>query len=48
MFQPGRSLNLYPIPAKGEKKVLIAYDQELTAGDYTLDVGYRNTVQSFD
>lgn len=42
------SLNVYPIPAKGEKKVLIAYDQELTTGDYTLDVGYRNTVKSFD
>jgi Flp pilus assembly protein TadD len=42
------SLNLYPIPANGEKKVLIAYDQELTSDDYTLDVSYRNTVASFD
>ncbi|HYC93333.1 MAG TPA: hypothetical protein VEO54_29270 [Thermoanaerobaculia bacterium] len=28
--------------------MLIAYDQELTTGDYTLDVGYRHTVKSFD
>jgi len=42
------SLNIFPIPAKGEKKVLIAYDQELTSEDYTLDVSYRNTVASFD
>jgi len=42
------SLNIYPIPAKGEKKVLIAYDQELTSDDYTLDVSYRKTVASFD
>lgn len=42
------SLNIYPIPAKGEKKVLIAYDQELKTEDYALDVSYRGTVASFD
>jgi hypothetical protein len=41
-------LNVYPIPPKGEKKVFIAYDQELTNEDYVLDVSYRNTVPKFD
>jgi vault protein inter-alpha-trypsin-like protein len=41
-------LNVYPIPAQGEKKVFLAYDQELTDEDYLLDVSYRNTVPSFD
>ena len=44
----GFRLSVYPIPAKGEKKVFIAYDQELTAGDYTLDVSYRDSVPKFD
>jgi hypothetical protein len=49
-WSQGRSfrLRVYPIPARGEKKVLIAYDQELTGEDYTLDVSYRDTVASFD
>jgi len=41
-------LDIYPIPAKGEKKVFLAYDQELTANDYELDVSYRASVPSFD
>lgn len=32
------SYEVYPIPAKGEKKVFLAYDQELTASDYELDL----------
>lgn len=46
----GRSfkLDIYPIPEKGEKKVYIAYDQELTADDYVLDVSYRAKVGRFD
>ena len=39
--------SVYPIPAKGEKKMFIAYDQELTADDYELDLRYgRATSQS--
>jgi len=41
-------LSVYPIPAKGEKKVYIAYDQDLTADDYVLDVSYRATVPAFE
>lgn len=44
----GFRFDVYPIPAKGEKKVFLAYDQELTANDYVLDVGYRGSVPSFD
>ncbi|HJQ39807.1 MAG TPA: VIT domain-containing protein, partial [Thermoanaerobaculia bacterium] len=33
-------LSVYPIPANGEKKIFIAYDQELTADGYTLDLRY--------
>jgi Ca-activated chloride channel homolog len=41
-------LNVFPIPPHGEKKVFLAYDQELTSEDYVLDVSYRSTVPSFD
>lgn len=44
----GFRLDGYPIPARGEKKVFLAYDQELTANDYELDVSYRASVPSFD
>lgn len=44
----GFHLNVYPIPANGDKKVLIAYDQELTSGDYVLDVPDRKKIPSFD
>lgn len=39
------SYEVYPIPAKGEKKVFLAYDQELTASDYELDLRWapKNT-----
>jgi Flp pilus assembly protein TadD len=49
-WNAGRSfhLNVYPIPAHGEKKVLIAYDQDLTSEDYALDVSYRDAVPAFD
>ena len=42
------SLRVYPIPAKGEKKVFIAYDQDLTSDDYLLDVSYRAAVPAFE
>lgn len=44
----GFKLDIFPIPANGEKKVFIAYDQELTGDDYTLDVSYRDSVKQFD
>src|SRR5437764_12005413 len=44
----GFHLNIYPIPPNGEKKVLIAYDQELTSGDYVLAVRARSGIPSFD
>ncbi|HKR65904.1 MAG TPA: VIT domain-containing protein [Thermoanaerobaculia bacterium] len=49
-WNAGRSfhLNVFPIPPHGEKKVFVAYDQELTNEDYTLDVSYRASVPKFD
>lgn len=49
-WSPGRAftLNIFPIPPHGEKKVMLAYDQELTSDDYVLDVSYRSSVPSFD
>lgn len=44
----GFDLEVYPIPAKGEKKVFIAYDQELTASDYLLDLRYARTIGTFE
>lgn len=44
----GFHLSVYPIPANGDKEVLIAYDQELTGGDYLLDVRERASIPSFD
>jgi len=44
----GFKLDIFPIPENGEKKVFIAYDQELTGDDYTLDVSYRVNVKQFD
>jgi hypothetical protein len=38
-------LNVFPIPPNGEKKVFIAYDQELTAGGYALDLRYGKAMQ---
>ena len=32
------SYEVYPIPANGEKKVFLAYDQDLTSHDYELDL----------
>lgn len=39
-WRAGRSFSyeIYPIPAKGEKKVFLAYDQDLIANDYVLDL----------
>ncbi|HEY0141083.1 MAG TPA: VIT domain-containing protein [Thermoanaerobaculia bacterium] len=37
------SYEVYPIPAKGEKKVFLAYDQELTGSDYALDLSWAPT-----
>jgi Flp pilus assembly protein TadD len=39
---------VYPIPALGTKVVHIAYDQELTAAPYELDLRYGATLPSFD
>jgi Flp pilus assembly protein TadD len=41
-------LNVFPIPAKGEKQVFIAYDQELTTDDYTLDLRFGAKIETFD
>ncbi len=41
-------LRVYPIPAKGEKKVWLSYDQELIAGDYVLDLRYGKRLRSID
>lgn len=38
-------LRVYPIPARGEKKVFLAYDQELTTDDYVLDLRYGKAMQ---
>lgn len=40
----GFRLRVYPIPEKGEKKVFIAYDQELIGNDYVLDLRYGRTM----
>jgi hypothetical protein len=42
------TLDVYPIPAKGEKKVFVAYDQELIDNDYELDVRFASKLQRFD
>ena len=42
------TLRVYPIPAKGEKKVWLSYDQELIAGDYVLDLRYGKRLRSID
>jgi Ca-activated chloride channel homolog len=49
-WNAGRSfkLRVYPIPAKDEKKVFIAYDQELTSSDYELDVSYGRALKRFE
>jgi len=49
-WNAGRAFNLrvYPIPANGDKKVFIAYDQELTSSDYELDVRYAKSIPKFD
>jgi hypothetical protein len=41
----GFQLSIFPIPANGEKKVVIAYDQELTNGDYVLDLRYGRAMK---
>lgn len=41
-------LSIFPIPAKGEKQVFIAYDQELTAADYTLDLRFGTKIEKFE
>lgn len=46
----GRSahLRVYPIPARGEKRVWISYDQELLGGDYELDLRYGKRMRSVE
>ncbi|HEX8254666.1 MAG TPA: VIT domain-containing protein [Thermoanaerobaculia bacterium] len=39
---------VYPIPARGTKVVHIAYDQELSAAPYTLDLDYGVALEQFD
>ena len=41
-------LRVYPIPANGTKQVFIAYDQELTKDDYTLDLRFGSKIEQFD
>ncbi len=41
-------LEVFPIPPQGDKKVFIAYDQELTSGDYVLDLRYARGIESLD
>ncbi|MDQ3282559.1 MAG: hypothetical protein M3Q69_14255 [Acidobacteriota bacterium] len=41
-------LEVYPIPAEGDKQVVLAYDQELTSEDYLLDVRYGEGIKDFD
>lgn len=41
-------LSIFPIPAKGEKQVFIAYDEELTDADYTLDLRFGAKIGAFD
>jgi hypothetical protein len=39
---------VYPIPANGTKVVHLAYDQDLTAGPYVLDLRYGATLQRLE
>lgn len=41
-------LSVFPIPAKGEKQVFIAYDQELTTADYMLDLRFGTKIEKFE
>jgi tetratricopeptide (TPR) repeat protein len=41
-------LEVFPIPANGDKQVFIAYDQELTSSDYELDLRYASAVKALD
>ncbi|HEX7831653.1 MAG TPA: VIT domain-containing protein, partial [Thermoanaerobaculia bacterium] len=41
-------LEVYPIPANGDKQVFIAYDQELTSSDYELDLRYASAIKKLD
>jgi hypothetical protein len=40
-------MRLYPIEAKGTKRIYIASDQELISNDYVLDLRFRRKVESF-
>jgi len=40
-------MRLYPIPARGEKRVFIACDQELVANDYFLDLRFKQKLDAF-
>src|SRR5436190_480342 len=42
------TLRVYPIPAKGEKKVWLSYDQEIVSGDYALDLRWGSRLRSAD
>lgn len=42
------TLRVYPIPAKGEKKVWLSYDQEIVSGDYVLDLRWGSRLRSAD
>lgn len=44
----GFKLDIYPIPANGEKKVFLAYDQELTDADYDLDLRFARAIERFE
>jgi hypothetical protein len=44
----GFKLDIYPIPAQGEKKVFLAYDQELTDAGYTLDLRFGRAMEKFE
>ena len=39
-------MRVFPIPANGTKRVFIAADQELVASDYTLDLRFRQKLES--
>lgn len=42
------TLRVYPIPAKGEKKVWLSYDEEIVSGDYVLDLRWGKRLRSAD
>jgi Ca-activated chloride channel homolog len=42
------TLHVYPIPAKGEKKVWLSYDQEIVSSDYVLDLRWGSRLRSAD